>query len=101
MDTPQQPEQQQTIQARELNPTEMMFLVSAYFYIEASALAQQALESKNPDFIVIKQENNPTVRAEIDQTTTEREEVSAQWKPELECPGPEDGLDANGKPVNH
>lgn len=100
MDTIQQPAQQ--LQERELTTTEMMFLVSAYFYIEASTLAQQALETKNPAFIVIKQENDPTVREEVAKTAAEREELRAAH-PDLDSdtiPGPDDATDEKGNPVN-
>jgi len=84
-------------QEREMTPTEMMFLVSAYFYIEASEVAQQALIEKNPAFIVLKQENDPTIQAGIADTEADREVVGEHAKSYYESlPGPED---ATGKPI--
>ena len=74
--------------SKEMTVQEMLFLVSAHFYAEASNLGQQALEAKNEAFVVIKNANNPEVKAAKDAAEAE---VSALDKEEAGyTPGPEE-----------
>lgn len=73
---------------QEMTLSEMMFILSACFYIEASTIGQKALEEKNQALVVIRNENDPTVKAEED---TANSEMSAMTSEEDSLtPPPED-----------
>ena len=74
-------------QQQEMTLAEMMFLLSASFYIEASTIGQKALEEKNQNFAVVRNENDPTVRdeearAKSEMDSMESEEASLTPPPE-------------------
>ncbi len=102
MDTPATPTTPNTTGQRELNATEMMFLVSAYFYIEASILAQQALEAKNPAFVVVKKETDSTIQDDIKKTEQERTKLKSEHPESFDedsKPSPVDATDKTGRPI--
>ena len=63
---------------KEMTVQEMLFLVSAHFYAEAAHLGQQALEAKNEAFVVIKNANNPEVRAAKEAAEAEQGELDTE-----------------------
>ena len=74
-------------QQQEMTLAEMMFLLSASFYIEAYTIGQKALEEKNQNFVVVRNENDPTVRdeearAKSEMDSMESEEASLTPPPE-------------------
>lgn len=62
----------------EMTLTEMLFVLSAQFYIEAATIGQKALENKNLNFIVMKNENDPTVKAEEAAAEKDMEEFATE-----------------------
>jgi hypothetical protein len=76
-----------TFSQQEMTLAEMMFILSAGFYVEASNIGQKALEEKNQNFVVVRNENDPTVKdeeakAESEMASMESEEASLEPPPE-------------------
>lgn len=63
---------------QEMTLPEMMFVLSACFYIEASKIGQKALEEKNQVFVVVRNENDPTVKAEEEAAKSEMSSIESE-----------------------